>query len=100
MAFFPEELSFLANLYSSGSLLVSQGGNLVLTPTHLIFRPNKLNFSKSVTKYPIAEVIGYEKGMLTLLTIKFRDGSKMKLAVTNKKEIINQIEARREALLS
>lgn len=94
---FPAEISFPAN-FNKG--LLSQGGKLTITPDKLIFKPHSFNLgSKSERVYNIKDIKGYEKGMLTFLYVLFSDGTKIKLTVSNKTEIINALEARRVRLV-
>ena len=93
---FPEILQFKANLNEG---MLSTGGNLVITPTQLIFRPHAINVgNRNHRVYEISEIVGYKKGMLTFMDILFRNGLTIKLTVWNKQKIIDELEARRKYL--
>ena len=93
---FPERIEFKAN-FNEG--LNSLGGKLIITPTQLIFHPHSINFGDlSDRVFEIRQISGYEKGILSFMYISFLDGSRIKLTVWNKSEIIAQLEARRTSL--
>lgn len=75
------------------------GGKIIITPTLLIFHPHKINFGDLSDRiFEINQISGYEKSILTFMYISFLNGSRIKLTVWNKSEIIEQLEARRVAL--
>lgn len=93
---FPPSIEFKAN-FNDG--LLSIGGKIIITPTQLIFHAHKVNIGDlSDRVFEISQISGYEKGMLTFLYISFLNGSRIKLTVWSKSEIIEQLEARRMAL--
>lgn len=95
---FPQSIEYNAN-FNEG--LNSIGGKIIITPTQLIFHAHKLNIGDLRDRvFDISRIVGYEKGILTFMYIKFDDGSKIKLTVWSKDEIINQLEARRTSLLN
>lgn len=95
-ALFPPEVTFKAN-FNEG--INSIGGKLIITPTQLIFKAHSLNFGDlSDRVFNIADICGYEKGILTFMYIRFKDGRKIKLTVWDKQGIINELEARRNTL--
>lgn len=95
---FPQSIEYKAN-FNEG--LNSIGGKIIITPTQLIFHAHSLNFGDLRDRiFDICRIAGYEKGILTFMYIKFNDGSKIKLTVWSKDEIINQLEARRTSLLN
>lgn len=94
---FPNSIEYNAN-FNEG--INSIGGKIIITPTQLIFHPHKLNFGDlSDRVFEIIQISGYEKGMLSFMYISFLNGSRIKLTVWNKSEIIEQLEARRISLL-
>lgn len=94
---FPERIEFKAN-FNKG--LNSLGGKIIITPTQLIFHPHKINFGDLSDRiFEISQISGYEKGMLSFLYISFLNGSRIKLTVWNKSEIIAQLESRRTSLI-
>lgn len=95
-ATFPPEVTFKAN-FNEG--INSIGGKLIITPTQLIFKAHSLNFGDlSDRVFNITDICGYEKGILTFMYIRFKDGRKIKLTVWDKQGIINELEARRNTL--
>lgn len=93
---FPAQIEFKAN-FNEG--INSIGGKLIISPTQLIFKAHRLNFGDlSDRVYNIADICGYEKGILTFMYILFKDGRKIKLTVWDKQGIINELEARRNSL--
>lgn len=95
---FPQSIEYNAN-FNEG--LNSIGGKIIITPTQLIFHAHKLNIGDLRDRvFDISRIVGYEKGILTFMYVKFDDGSKIKLTVWSKDEIINQLEARRTSLLN
>ncbi len=94
---FPERIEFKAN-FNEG--LNSLGGKLIITPTQLIFHPHSINFGDlSDRVFEISQISGYEKGILSFMYISFLDGSRIKLTVWKKSEIISQLETRRTTLI-
>lgn len=94
---FPERIEFMAN-FNEG--LNSIGGKIIITPTQLIFHPHSVNFGDlSDRVFEICQISGYEKGILSFMYISFLDGSRIKLTVWKKSEIIAQLEARRTSLI-
>ena len=94
---FPDSIKYNAN-FNEG--LNSIGGKIIITPTQLIFHPHKINFGDlSDRVFEISQITGYEKGILSFMYISLLDGSKIKLSVWNKSDIINQLEARRSSLV-
>ena len=94
---FPERIEFMAN-FNEG--LNSIGGKIIITPTQLIFHPHCVNFGDlSDRVFEICQISGYEKGILSFMYISFLDGSRIKLTVWKKSEIIAQLEARRTSLI-
>jgi DNA-directed RNA polymerase subunit RPC12/RpoP len=74
----------------------SQGGHLWITKDEVVFKPHSLNFGPLGKRYiRIQDVVGYEKGFLTNMTIYTKNGYQMDLVVWKKDEIINEIESRR-----
>lgn len=62
------ETTFAANHVIGGN---SQGGHLWITDKEVFFKPHRLNFGDLSKRYvKISDIIGYEKGLLTYLTIK------------------------------
>ena len=95
---FPESAGYKAN-FNEG--LNSIGGKIVITPSQLIFKAHAFNFGDMTDRvFEISQISGYEKGMLSFLYISFVNGSRIKLTVWSKSEIIEQLEARRASLLS
>lgn len=93
---FPNSIEYNAN-FNEG--INSIGGKIIITPTQLIFHPHKINFGDlSDRVFEIGQISGYEKGILSFMYISFLNGSKIKLTVWSKSEIIEQLEARRIAL--
>lgn len=94
---FPDKLEYKAN-FNEG--INSIGGKIFITPTQLIFHPHSINFGDlSDRVFEISHISGYEKGILSFMYIIFLDGSRIKLTVWNKSEIISQLEARRTSIL-
>ena len=94
---FPESIEYKAN-FNDG--LNSIGGKIIITPSQLIFHPHKINFGDlSDRVFEISKISGYEKGILSFMYISFVDGTKIKLTVWSKAEIIDQLEARRISLI-
>jgi hypothetical protein len=93
---FPEFIEHKAN-FNTG--IISIGGKIIITPTQLIFHAHSFNVGNLEDRiFEIKDIIGYKKGLLTLLTICFSDGKNIRLTVWGKDEIINQLEKRRNAL--
>lgn len=93
---FPNSIEYNAN-FNEG--INSIGGKIIITPTQLIFHPHKINFGDlSDRVFEISQISGYEKGILSFMYISFLNGSRIKLTVWSKSEIIEQLEARRIAL--
>lgn len=93
---FPDRIEYKANLNKG---LHSIGGKIIITPTQLIFHPHNVNFGDLNDRvFEISQISGYEKGNLTFLYISFLNGTRIKLAVWDKSEIISQLEARRSVL--
>ena len=93
---FPSSIEYKAN-FNEG--LNSIGGKIIITPTQLIFHPHSINFGNLQDRvYEIAQILGYEKGILMFMHISFVNGERIKLTVWNKTEIIEQLEARRKNL--
>lgn len=94
---FPNSIEYKAN-FNEG--MNSIGGKIIITPTQLIFHPHKINFGDlSDRVFEISQISGYEKGILSFMYISFLNGSKIKLTVWSKSEIIEQLEARRASLV-
>jgi len=94
---FPNSIEYRAN-FNEG--INSIGGKIIITPTQLIFHPHSLNFGDlSDRVFEISQISGYEKGILSFMYISFLSGSRIKLTVWSKSEIIKQLEARRTSLL-
>lgn len=92
----PDSIVVKANIVQG---INAQGGNLTITPTQLLFRPHKFNKGHmEPCAFDIKDIKGFEKGALTFLSIHFNDGSRVKLTVWNRDEIIRQINLRRDAL--
>ena len=90
---FPDKLEYKAN-FNEG--INSIGGKIIITPTQLIFHPHSINLGDLRDRvFEISQISGYEKGMLSFMHILFLDGSRIKLTVWSKSEIISQLEARR-----
>lgn len=93
---FPQEITYNANLNEG---LNSIGGKLIITPSQFVFHPHKVNFGDlSDRVFNISDIVGYEKGFLSFMYIKLKDGRKIKLTVWDKQGIINELEARRNTL--
>lgn len=93
---FPDAIEFKAN-FNEG--LNSIGGKIVITPTQLIFKAHAFNFGDLTDRvFEISQISGYEKGILSFMYISFLNGSRIKLTVWSKSEIIEQLEARRIAI--
>lgn len=93
---FPQEITYSAN-FNEG--LNSIGGKLIITPLQFIFHPHKINFGDLSDRiFNICDIVGYEKGILSFMYIKLKDGRKIKLTVWDKQGIINELEARRNTL--
>lgn len=76
--------------------IYSQGGHLWITKDEVVFKPHLFNFGPLGKRYiRIQDVVGYEKGFLTNMTIYTKNGYQMNLVVWKKDEIINEIESRR-----
>lgn len=94
---FPPERIFPAN-FNEG--LNSIGGKIIITPEQLIFRANSLNLgNRSDRVFDIKDIVGFRKGILTFLYVSFNDGTIIKLSVWKKKEIIQELEARKNQLV-
>jgi hypothetical protein len=94
---FPEQIEFKAN-FNEG--LNSIGGKIYITPTQIIFHPHVVNFGDLSDRiFNICDITGYEKGILSFLYISFDNGTRIKLTVWNKQNIINELEARRSCIL-
>lgn len=90
------ELKFKANMDAGGGNY--QGGHLWITDQEIYFQPHKFNIGDLSKRYvKIQDIIGYDKGALTYLTIKTRKGN-IELAVWKKDEIINAIEQKKRKL--
>lgn len=95
---FPSTIEYKAN-FNEG--LNSIGGKIIITPDLIIFRSHSLNFGDlSDRVFKIQDVLGYRKGFLTFLYIKFKGGYEIKLTVWKKQEIITEIESRRKQLIA
>lgn len=95
---FPDSIEYKAN-FNEG--INSIGGKIIITPTQLIFHPHKINFGDlSDRVFEISQISGYEKGLLSFMYISFLDGSRIKLTVWKKSEIIAHLESRRSSLLN
>lgn len=95
---FPTSIEYKAN-FNEG--LNSIGGKIVITPTQLIFKAHAFNFGDLTDRvFEISQISGYEKGILSFMYISFLNGSRIKLTVWSKSEIIEQLEARRTSLLN
>ena len=94
---FPESIVFAANLNENFN---SIGGKLIITPKQMIFKPHKVSFSLKERVFEIKDIVGYKKGWLTFLYISFLTGEIIKLTVSNKKKIINELEMRKAQLKS
>lgn len=93
---FPAELSYLATLREGFNSL---SGKIYIYPDKFAFCPSSsiLNGGNlSPREWRIVDITGYTKGILALLDIKVKDGSKIRLSVNNKKVIINALEERRK----
>ena len=87
------EIEYKAN-HNIGSN--SQGGKLWITKDEVVFKPHSLNFGPLGKRYiRIQDIVGYEKGFLTNMTIYTKNGYQMDLVVWKKDEIISEIESRR-----
>lgn len=94
---FPDSIEYKAN-FNEG--LNSIGGKIVITPTQLIFKAHAFNFGDLTDRvFEISQISGYEKGILSFMYISFLNGSRIKLTVWSKSEIIEQLEARRTVIL-
>lgn len=94
------DLTFAANHVLSNNILGSntQGGKLWITDREVFFKPHKFNIGDLSKRYvKISDIIGYEKGPLTQLTLKTKKGDMM-LAVWKKDAIINAIEQKKRNL--
>lgn len=88
------ELKYRANHQVSASN--NQGGHIWITKDEVVFKPHGLNFGPMGKRYiRIQDVIGYEKGPLTYMSIFTKSGYEMVIVVWKKDEIINEIEKRR-----
>lgn len=95
---FPDSIEFKAN-FNEG--LNSIGGKIVITPTQLIFKAHAFNIGDLTDRvFDISQISGYEKGLLSFMYISFLDGSRIKLAVWRKSEIIAHLESRRSSLIN
>lgn len=95
---FPDSIEYKAN-FNEG--INSIGGKIIITATQLIFHPHKINFGDlSERVFEISQISGYEKGLLSFLYISFLDGSRIKLTVWKKSEIIAHLEARRSSFIN
>lgn len=95
---FPNSIEYKAN-FNEG--INSIGGKIIITPTQLIFHPHKISFGDlSDRVFEISQISGYEKGLLSFMYISFLDGSRIKLTVWKKSEIIAHLESRRMNLLN
>lgn len=89
-------VEYLAN-FNEG--LLSIGGKIIITEDQLIFKAHGLNVGDLSDRiFNIKDISGYRKGLFTFLYIYFIDGSKIKLSVWKKQEVINELEARKAAL--
>ena len=90
------QAKFAANHHISANN--SQGGHIWITDHELYFKPHKVNFGDLSKRYiRIQDICGYEKGVLTDLTIHTKKGYAMKLAVWDKDAIISMLETKRQA---
>jgi hypothetical protein len=93
---FPPAIEFKANLNEG---INSIGGTLVITPETLIFKAHSINFGNlSDRVFPIKDIVGFKKGLLTFLYINFANGQRIKLTLWNKQKVIDEIEARKKYL--
>lgn len=76
-----------------------QGGKLIITNTQFIFNPHMLNFGNSNPRhYNIEDIIGFDKEILTGLTIFLTDNRCVKLATWSKDKIIRLLTERKKLL--
>ena len=95
---FPDAIEFKAN-FNEG--LNSIGEKIVITPTQLIFKAHAFNIGDLTDRvFDICQISGYEKGLLSFMYISFLDGSRIKLTVWKKSEIIAHLESRRSSLIN
>ena len=88
------ELTYKANHWVTPDN--SQGGSLWITEKEVVFKPHSFNMGPLGKRYiRIQDIVGYQKGMLTNMSIFTEDGYEMALVVWKKDEIINAIESRR-----
>ncbi len=90
---FPADLEYQAN-FNEG--LLSIGGKIIITPEQLIFKAHSINIGDLSDRiFNIKDIIGYRKGLLTFMFIRFSDGREIKLTVWKKQEIIDELEKRK-----
>lgn len=92
---FPSEISFAASLREG---IKTYGGKLKIYPDKFIFEPHAFNFGGNLSnrQWEITDIIGYSKGLLTLLDFKMNNHKTIHLAINKKRSIINELEARRK----
>lgn len=100
-----EHISFKANC-AEGRLTVNgidlpnyQGGKLIVTETEFIFNPHFFNLGNTNPRhYNIEDITGFDKELLTGLTIFLTDNRCVKLTTWSKDKIINLLTDRKKLL--
>lgn len=100
-----ENISFKVNC-AEGRLTINginmpnyQGGKLIITENQFIFNPHMFNYGNSNPRYyNIEDITGFDKELLTGLTIFLTDNRCVKLTTWSKDKIINLLTERRNLL--
>lgn len=100
-----ENISFKVN-YAEGRTNIGgfnmpnyQGGKLIVTDTQFIFNPHFFNIGNSNPRYyNIEDILGFDKGFLTELTIFLTDDRCVKLTTWSKDKIIRLLTERKKLL--
>lgn len=77
-----------------------QGGKLIITDTQFIFNPHIFNVGNTFPRYyNIVDILNFDKGFLTDLTIFLTDNRCVKLATWSKDKIISILTERKKQLI-
>lgn len=96
---FPDEIKYRGSFLSG--IINSMGGWFTITPTQLIFRPDKFNFgNKKDRVFDIKQIIGYNDCWFPAwFKINFVNGTSITVGFNKKNPVIQQLEARRTNIL-
>lgn len=76
-----------------------QGGKLIITNTQFIFNPHMFNVGNTSPRYyNIVDILNFDKGFLTELTIFLTDNRCVKLTTWSKDKIISLLNERKNIL--